>query len=962
MFLLDTSCKISIFAGSESPRITSGKGEKRFFMRWIFFWCLLAVFCLGGTVGLYAQDAEERSVRGKVYDAEQLDPMPGATVQAYDSAGIYVSGAATDARGAFRLRKLQPGKYQFKISFMGYKPQTVQVDLTGDRTTVRLKDILLREAVYQMGETRVTARGSEMVMRQDTLVYRAEYYRTPAGARLSDLIRRMPGISAENGQNLQVNGKRVSRILINGKEFFGDDPSMALKYLPAELVRELKVYDKKSDEADWTGVDDGSRETVIDLTVADDFQNSWTGDAEAAYGTSNRYSGRASLNYFREQQYFSLIGQADNSSSLGDANNQNVGLSFNNSWKKFSLNGNVSYYRNEMNQNLASSVQSFENTTAAFSESRNRMYNRSQSANASFTLKWRPDSMTVVSVSPSFNWSGGRSSQESLSASFASDPYLQTGIDSPLDRLDLLADSVALNANRSVGDGNNGLTSFQMNLNVARRFRKKGRSLMVGLNAQRGESRNEQNEFRQIDYYRLMTVSGADSVYHRVQFDRNPGTNTSLGGRLTYSEPLGNDYTLLFTYQVSARRQDDRREVSSLLDPWVEQLGANRFNFRDFQQEAHPDTLQCRTTQNRVLQQQGEVGINLQRTKFQLNAGVLLHSEWTRFSYRAPGREADVDNLTLNWAPKLNFYYNVTSTESWNVSYLAMTQPVSAQQLIPDTLDYSDPLNLQLGNPDLKPSFTHMLNVGYNRFVPETMRSYNLYLYYSLIRNSVSMQSMYDEWTGRRTMIPVNVNGNMNGSLNYQMNIPLKNQKFSFTLLSNANYMRYVGFTVNSGSTESLRTVTNQLGISPNLRVNYRDDLFDCSLSLGGSYELSRNTSVSAGNMDTYGMETRFYGMVQMPWSMELSTDFTFTARWGYSFENVENKEWIWNLQLSYGFLKGRKAKVGLRGYDLLNGRNSLSRSFSSSMRTDIHYDSFGRYALLYFSYNFSLFGKDRKK
>lgn len=931
-------------------------------MKWISFWFLLVVFCfLGNTPDLYAQKTEERSLRGKVYDAEQLEPMPGATIQAYDSTGTYVNGVATDAHGVFLLQKLKPEKYQLKISFMGYKSQSLLVDLTGSRVTVRLKDVLLHEAVFRMGEAKVTAQGSEMVMRQDTLVYHADYYKTPAGSRLSELLRRMPGMNTDEGQDLRVNGKRVARILINGKEFFGDDPTMALKYLPADLVKELKVYDKRSDEADWTGVDDGSRETVIDLTVDDEFQNSWTGDAEAAYGTSRRYSGRVSLNYFRDQQYITFLGQADNNSSLGDDNNQNIGLSFNNSGKKFSFNGNVSYYRNEMEQNLQSSVQSFENVTAAFSESQNRMYNRSQTANSNFTIEWHPDSMTVISASPSFNWSGGQRRQNDYSASFSSDPYLCVGVLHPLDQMDLLTDSVALNANRSVGQGKNNLWSAQMNLHVARRFRKKGRSLMLGLNMQRGNSYNDEDEYRQIDYYRLMNVSGTDSVYHRIQFDRSRNESATLGGRFTYTEPLGNDYILMFTYQLSARRQDDRRKVVSLLDPQVEQVGADRFNFRDFFSEAQPDTLQCRTTQNRNLEQQGELGVNLQRTKFQVNAGVLFHSQWTRFHYLAPGREADAENLSLNWAPKFNFYYHLTSNEHLSVSYFAMAQAVDAQQLIPDTLDYSDPLNLQLGNPDLKPSFSHMMNFSYSRFVPETMRSHNVYVYYNIMQNSVSMQSMYDEQTGRRTTIPVNVNGNMSANLNYQMNIPLRNRKFTLMMQSNANFIRYVGFTVSSGSTQSVKTVTNQLSFLPNLRLGYRDDMFDCSISLGGNYDHSRNSSISAGNLDTYGLESKLFGLVQMPWGMEFSTDFSFTARWGYSFENMNNKEWIWNLQLSYAFLKDRKARVSLKVYDLLDGRNSMSRSYTSSMRTDIHYDSFGRYAMLHLSYNFSLLGKRKK-
>ena len=146
----------------------------------------------------------------------------------------------------------------------------------------------------------------------------------------------------------------------------------------------------------------------------------------------------------------------------------------------------------------------------------------------------------------------------------------------------------------------------------------------------------------------------------------------------------------------------------------------------------------------------------------------------------------------------------------------------------------------------------------------------------------------------------------------------------------------------------------------PTLRLSYRDDLWDCFVSVGGTYDHSRSTALSAGNMDTYGLEARCGGMVQMPWGMDFSTDFTLNARWGFSFQDMNNNEWIWNMQLSQGFLKGRKARVALKVYDLLNGRNYVSRSFSSSMRSDVHYEAFGRYVMLHLSYYFSLFRKKK--
>lgn len=931
-------------------------------MKHAFFQILLFFALFGGSAAcLWAQEAGECLLRGKVYDADRLDPMLGATVQVYDSLGTFVGGGVTNEEGIFRIGKLQPQKYNLKVSFMGYKPQTFRLDLSDRRKTYRMKDVLLHEMVYEMDEAQITAQGRGLVLREDTLVYYADYYKLPPGARMAELLRRMPGVYGSEEQDLRINGKNVSRILINGKEFFGDDIATALKYLPAELIKELKVYDKKSDESEWSGVDDGSRETVIDLTVADDFQNSWLGEVEGAYGTSNRYAGRASLNNFQDRQYTTLIAQAGNDSQMGDENNQNVGLSFNRTRKKLDIGGSLSYYRNEMEQNMASSVQSFENTTAAFSESKYTMYNRRHSLSGSMNLEWRPDSMTVIAISPMINWSGSKSRQGSYSASFASDPYLVPGIERPLDQMELLTDSVALNANRSVSDGNNSSWSAQLNANMTRRFAKKGRSLMLGLNGSYSNSENDRNEFRQIDYYRLTAALGGDSIFHQVQYDRTPSTNTSWGGRVTYTEPLGHDFTLLLVYQASLRRQEDSRDVASILDPRVALLGVNHTNFYDFRAEALPDTLQNRTTRNDYLEQQVEVGVNLNRTKYQLNAGILLNSQWNKFAYQTSSRVFEAENRSLNWAPKLNFYYRITSREQFNCSYYAMARPVDAQKLVPDTLDYSDPLNLELGNPDLKPSFMHSVNMGYSRFAEETMRSYNVNLNYTITRNSISSKSMYDRQTGCRTVIPVNVNGNMNGSIYFMMDTPLKNKQFTLALQTNVNYMRYVGFTVNENQDEPEKNATNQISFSPNVQLSYRKDWLNCSVSLGGNYDHSRNTSLAAGNLDTYGLETKLISSVEMPWGMDFATDFTFNARWGFSFQGMNSNEWIWNMQLSQGFLKGRKARIALKVYDLLNGYNSVNRSFSSSMRSDVYYEAFGRYVMLHFTYNFTLFRKKAK-
>lgn len=922
------------------------------------------IFFLGSFLCVAEAEAQQvdYSIRGRVYDSETFDPMSGANVLVYDTAGVYRGGASCDEAGDFRITKMPEGIYMLNVSFLGYKTERLRLTLSGKKANIRLKDILLKEEIFELGETKITTRGREVIQRADTTVYFASYFKTTPGSNLGDLIRRMPGMTeAEEGQ-IKTRGKTVKRILVNGKEVFGDDLSLALKYLPSHLIHELKVYDRKTEEAERTGIDDGERETVIDLTVNEDVQNNWLGDVLAAYGTSECYTGQFSLNRFQDKRHISVTARAANGGVMGKEKNQDGAIGFRNAWEKFEISGSMSLLYSGMQNNMRSSVQSFENPLAAFTESAHAtdMSNRMLSSN--LQMEWRPDSLTTIHVQPNFNISGNMGGTRALVAAFLSDPnsYLIQGGD-PLDQLSLLPDSVLLHANRTFNDNEQDSWRGGMHVSLSRRLRKPGRVLMVGLHTDYSNGKHDREEFRQIDYFQLKTVQGGDSVFHRAQYDDSRQRSASWGGRFTYTEPLSAFASLYISYKMNGRREREGRDVSAVADPFVAYWGLNGTNYSSGRIHAMTDSMLCRDINRLNLEQDIEGGLNIQRTKYQLNFGVLCHTQWSWFTYHRQEKLFASDYAVTNWSPKITGYYNADSNKRFYCSYMGHAGRLEAEKLIPDTLDLSDPLNLNLGNPDLKPSFAHSIGGGYDVYIPETMRSYNVNFYYQLIQNSVSSRNHYDALTGRRTSRPVNVDGNMNASLNLSACIPLCDNKLTLNVQSNANYTRYVGFANQGSGAGDVRTVTNQWHVSPEMQLGYRNDWLNASLTLGGDWSLSHNSLLEDARLNLYGIDSKLYTVFTMPWGMELTSSLNVSSQWGYSFSEMNRYECLWDMYLSQRILKKRQAMVSLQFFDILNARNASSRSVSSSMRTDIRYDSFGRYVMLQLSYQFTLFGKKKK-
>ena len=268
-------------------------------------------------VGMMAQSTFE--VSGTVVDKTTGDAVIAATVQLMmqpDSA--YAAGTTTGTQGEFSLKNVKKGTYVLKISYIGYVTKCVNVDLnTQKKKKVELGYITMAADAIQLKEVEVTAHAAKVTVSGDSLVYHAAAYRVPEGSTLETLVKQLPGAKVDKDGNITINGKTVSKILVDGKEFFLNDKEVAMKNIPTEMIDKLKTYDRKSDLSRVTGIDDGEEETVLDLIVKKGMKNGWYGNVNLGAGTQHRYAERFNVNHFKDDFQATLLGSANNVSDMG---------------------------------------------------------------------------------------------------------------------------------------------------------------------------------------------------------------------------------------------------------------------------------------------------------------------------------------------------------------------------------------------------------------------------------------------------------------------------------------------------------------------------------------------------------------------------------------------------------------------------------------------------------------------
>lgn len=902
------------------------------------------------------------AIDGTVIDKQEKGPILQGTIQLLHLPDSTMArGTVTDEKGYFSLRTV-PGTYLLKVSYVGYAPMTRTLTLTGKRNTIHLNTIELSTDAVALKEAVITARAVEVVTKSDTLEFNAGAFRVPEGSSLEALIRKLPGAEINSNGKVTINGREISKIMVDGKEFFANDPNIALKNLPAHAVDKVKSYDKRSDLARITGIDDGEEETVLDLSMKRGMNKGWFGNVDVAGGTKNRYSLKTMLNRFVDNNQLSLVAQMNNDNDneytgggkgWRDANGlitkKLVGVNFVTTSPKLETGGNVSFEHRKTDVWSLSSTETFVSSTeTSFRKALSTSLTRDASLNSEFKIEWKPNSLTNLIFRPRLSYNDKEARARANSYTFSADPEMSAEELSAV--VWTSASNPAIWVNSLFTDKLTQTYAWdtEADLQINRRLSPNGRNLTLRLRGGYTDNDIEQLATSLSTYYQ--TASGVPTMTHINRTLFTPTRSYTYATRLMYSEPLLRRVYLQLSYEYRFRNSTLNNRIYDMLPSWSVEDGwdntfASTFNMQlskraDYDYHTHRIDAQIRWM--------GE--------KHRFNAGISLLPQHTQLSYEHNGRQTEVEKNIFNFTPTLDFNYQFSKRATLRINYRGKSTQPSMTNLL-EIEDNTDPLNIRQGNASLKPTFSNSLRAFFNSFNSEKIRGIMAMLSAQYDINSITQRSTYNSTTGGYVTRPENINGNWNifGMLDY--NTALRDKHFTINSAFAGRYNNINSYMSSSTMINAVKASTRQLSVSERLRATYRNDWLEVSALGSIAYTRSTNTLRSNYNSNTYVYTYGANATVQLPWEMSFSSDVTQNARRGYSDSSMNRNEWVWNMQFSKSFLAGNAATISLQLFDILRQQSNISRTISASMRQDVNYNAIFSYGMLHFIYKLNVFG-----
>lgn len=985
--------RLNHFAAGLSKKQTSPLMKKAFLLLTIFS-LLIPQVCAA------QKDKEKSKLDGKVsvnahiIDGSTTENMPQVTVQLFELPDTtFIYGTVTDNEGWFNIKKVPVGEFLLRYSFMGYSTQefsfkTVKEDRERALGVFKMyeKSIMLTEAVIEdaLPPTQVV---------DDTLMFNVSAFRVPEGSVLEELIKRLPGVEVDENGGITVNGRRVSRILVDGQEYFGNDQQMATKNLPVNIIRRIKTYQRQSDLARITGIDDGEEETVMDLEIKPNMRNGWLHNIDGGIGkpvgkndygewVKYLYSGRYTLNRFQANTQFSVNANTQNSGrgngvgynhQLGVNFSKNIGEPYPRRRNEFPLviGGNIRYNGSTSRSLSESESETFttQYQSASFRNNRSNSSSGNNSINGEFRMEWMPDSSLNIIFRPSFQISRNHSNSSSEQATFNTDPYLAT------DMTDILAeyryldtdmlDSIGVNSQSSTNrskTGNNQLSGeFQFN----KRFNDQGRNFTIRFTFSSTKGTNDSYSYSDQKYYQ---DHRRDTVMNRLNV--SPTDNSSWSGRIMWSEPIDSGRgNLQLSYQIQVNNRNQNRETYVF---WGDE-------FADWYESWYlPDNLEpyrndrlsrsaTNVSRNHTLTLQFRY--NFEKSNF--NIGVNFMPQYTGMdNFQYMGKViGDTSRVVYNWSPSVNYRYRFDRQKSIQFTLRTNTSQPSMEDMM-DITDDSNPLNIRKGNPGLLPTLRNTAEANYQNYITETQKTINIRISLENSLRNVTQKTDYDPTTGVSVTQPINMDGfwtnwSTSGNLTYNQTIP--NTKWRYNASANGSYRHQESYMrtgsigqynpgAGTGGTAVLST-TNTISAGENASVTYRNQWLEVTANGRFTYNHSENNQRQNQNMDTYTFSYGGRANARLPWrNLNFGTDLTMQSRRGYS-GSYNRNDLIWNANASFSFLKGNAGTIQIQYYDILNDESNVTRSVSTTGRTDTKNNSIHSYIMVHFILRANVFG-----
>lgn len=918
----------------------------------------------------------QSSVTGKLLDKNDHSPLIGASVLLLNipDSSLY-KGVTADLDGNFTIEQVTKGNYILKISYVGYDNYIRNVSL-GD-TPLDLTVIALGQSGKTLKTVTIADKAPTAIQNGDTTQYNASSYKTNPDANAEDLVTKMSGITTNPDGSLQAHGEDVKKVLVDGKPFFGDDPSAVLKNLPADVIDKIQVFDDQSDQSKFTGINDGNTTKTINIITKTGMRNGTFGKVYAGYGYDDVYRAGGNINFFNGNRRISIVAQSNNvneqnfstddlagvaSSSGGGGGGRGgrgagggagmmggggqnggggstnnflvnakngisktnaIGLNYSDKWgKKITVTGSYffNWADNTADQTTNRRYLPLSDTGQVYNEN---SLNESKNINhrVNLRLEWKIDTSNSIIFTPKF------SLQQNNGTS-----YLTSENDLGGRRL---------NNSNSNYKSNTDAYSFSDDLLYQHKFHKTGRTFSIDLNTAYNGTDAGSN-LNSSSYYYSDTTTITSILDQQSKLTK---AGSTLGANVVYTEPLSTKSILQFNYSnaFNQTKNDKNTYNYSALDDAYSNL----------------DTTLSNVFKSNYTTQRAGLGYRFNNTKVQLYAGVnyqyaTLQSDQT-FPY-ASNINRNYQNILPNAMARINF----SKSKSLRIMYRTQTVQPSIDQL-QNVLNNSNPTQLSIGNPDLKQDYENTLFLRYSS--TNTDKATSFFIVASgtytddYIANS-SFTAIRDTVRDGITLLrgtqltrPVNVNGYMNTRLFITYGFPLSFIKSNLNVNGGASFSRTPGIVNDEMNYSNGQTYGGGLTLSSNVSKQV-----DFTISTNASYNTVENTINKQSNTQYYNQTSKaklnliFFGN-HVVFATDITNQFYKGLTAGYN-----QNYWLWNAGLGYKFLKNQQAEIRLTVNDILGQNTSITRNTTETYIEDVHTNLLQRYYMLTFTYNIKSF------
>lgn len=883
--------------------------------------------------------SQQMTVSGTVYDSTGVRPVKNAIAMAVRMKDSLLLGfTRTDAEGAFALSGFEVDTFSLIIDHGSFDEKTYYMFGHADNAEINIPSVKLPSKSQEIDEVIIYANRNPIFYRGDTLVYVADSFKVHEGAVVEDLIKKLPGLTVDKDGKITSQGQAIDKVLVDGDEFFGADPTVATKNLGADGVETVQVYEKE-DEDGIGG--DGDKIKVLDLKLKDNAKKGYFGRISGAsdfgltpiagvVGTNPFFEGEMLLNKFNGAQKISVFALGSNTPrsnfSRGDmnkfglenedgagrrfwedgtSNNSGIpqtvkaGIYFSDKFgkkKKALFSTNYSYYNTQLDQTSASYSQYFLRDTTYFTDDSTRNSTSSESHRFNIRFKAPLDSLTTIEIKPSIRYDVA-STDDSEINNFLNEDGLQS-----------LKTSV-LNTNDSKGYTIDGMARINRN------FKKKKRELELRYDLEATDNKTDGNLNSTSTYYSTVTDSIID------QKKDNTNSSVSHYGTATYIEPLSKKLRLEMQYLYEYGIGKQKKETFD---------GSNG-SYTSFRSDL------SNTFDNTRQQHRGGVRLLFNAKKHSLSGGVRLRNIDIMNINQISGSEVH-QNIT-NLLPLMRYEFKPSMSKRFSFNYRTSSSQPSITDLAP-VPDNSNPNRIQEGNPDLVPNYTHNLNINFNTWKAMSGRFLWSGSNFSLTDNAFGTQTSYDQY-GRTISKTVNTDGNFQASVYAGAGVPFWGRKFTIRPSVNSSFNRYKGYI------ETLENVTDNFNVSGDLHFLFEFDSLE--FGIRGNQAYTNPTSSLSSVSNSPFTTTQIEGDIKwtLPKGFVLSTDAQYTknTQKGEGFYNLEF--FVWNAEISKSFLKTNNLVIALVGKDLLNQNISASRQVNGNIVTDYRTTIISRYFLL---------------